>query len=163
MFSLLFGSFCFNWPFFSCRLKMKWMKSMQRFSLSWNANCRIERHLLITQPRYINSTWFNMLRPHCQQLHLFAHATYVLCSCCIAPCWKTHIAYSSVLKLSSNKSRYHAVTTVNVCSELCILSINTVFLKWYFHGTEMLKDCVFVSRRMIWCYQSWQGHTLLKN
>lgn len=117
---------------------MKWMKSMQRFSLTWNANCRIESHLLITQPCYSNSmrssgfTLFCMLRPHCQQLHLFAHARYVLCSYCIAPWWKTHIAFCSVLKLSFNKSRYHAVTTVNVCSGLCILSINTVFFEIVF-------------------------------
>lgn len=74
-----------------------------------------------------------MLRPRYQTATpFFAHARYMLCSCCIAPWWKTCIAYNSVLKLSSNKSRYYAVTTVNVCFELCILSINTVFFEIIF-------------------------------
>lgn len=79
------------------------------------------------------SCYFVCLGHAIKQLHLFfAHARYMLCSCCIAPWWKTCIAYNSVLKLSSNKSRYHAVTTVNVCFELCILSINTVFFEIIF-------------------------------
>lgn len=112
---------------------MRWMKSMQRFSLSWNANCTIESHPLITHHAISTacdtmvSCYFVRLGHTVNIYSFFAHARCVLCSWYIAPWWKTHIACSYVLKLSSNKSRYHALTILQMCSELCISTINTVF------------------------------------
>lgn len=60
--------------------------------------------------------------------YTFLHMPDKCCVLAVLRLGGRHSASSSVLKLSSNESRYHAVTTVNVCSALCILSINTVFL-----------------------------------